>query len=95
MAAMKKSNGCRVAKVRDGKFVHVIHVAEYREMELTSKELIVPSSTICVLTMALPRRAQKVAATRPAWMAVIAVRAVEPCSRKEPVERSWKGRVSR
>ena len=55
---------------------------------LTKSELIVPSSTSCVLTIALPRSAQKVAATNPACMAVIAVSAVEPCSRKEPVERS-------
>lgn len=61
---------------------------------LTIKELRVPSSTTCVLTIAFPRRAQKVAATKPAWIAVSTERAVEPCWRKEPVVRSCKGRVS-
>ena len=61
----------------------------------TTKELIVPSSTTCVLTIAVPRRAQNVAATKPAWTAVIAVSAVEPCSRNAPVEMSWRGRVMR
>ena len=45
--------------------------------------------------MAFARRTQKVLATRPAWTAVMAVRAVEPCSRKEPSDMSWKGRVRR
>ena len=64
------------------------------EMIRTMRELRVPSSTTCVLTMALPRRVQNVAATRPAWMAVNTDKAVEPCCRKEPVVRSCKGRVS-
>ena len=64
-----------------------------RGEERTRRALIVPSSTICVLMSALPNKAQKVAATRPAWMAVMAVSAVVPCSRKEPVVISWKGRV--
>ena len=62
---------------------------------LTSSELIVPSSTTCVLTIAFPSNAQNVAATKPAWTAVMAVRAVEPCSRKDPVVMSWRGRVTR
>ena len=55
----------------------------------------VPSSTSCVDTMALASSAQKKATTRPAWTAVNTTRAFEPCSRNEPVVRSWKGRVAR
>jgi hypothetical protein len=58
-------------------------------------ELRVPSSTTCVLTMPLANRAQNVAATNPACIAVSTVRAVEPCSKKDPVVRICRGRVKR
>ena len=55
-------------------------------------ELRVPSSTTCVDTMALPSNAQNRPATTPAWRAVKATSAVDPCSSTAPVVRSWNGK---
>lgn len=63
-------------------WAHVNHQQTVRavrtEAERTISELRVPSSTICVLRIALPSNAQKVAATTPAWIAVRTTRAVVP-----------------
>ena len=55
-------------------------------------ELRVPSSTTCVETMALPSNAQNSPATTPAWRAVRATSAVDPCCSTAPVVRSWNGK---
>lgn len=72
-------------------------LAVRRKMESrrTTIELRVPSSTICVATMALASNAQNNVATRPAWMAVSATKAVEPWVSKEPDVINWNGRVKR
>lgn len=64
-----------------------------REKRHTTILLIVPSSTTCVATIALPNNVQNSAATSPACIAVSTVRAVEPCSRREEEVRRLKGRV--
>lgn len=58
-------------------------------------ELSVPSSTTCVETIALPSNVQNNAATTPAWIAVKATSAVDPCCRTAPVEMSWNGKEIR
>jgi len=58
----------------------------------TTSELRVPSSTTCVETMALPSNAQNNPATTPAWRAVRATSAVDPCCSTAPVVRSWNGK---
>jgi hypothetical protein len=45
--------------------------------------------------MALASNVQNSVATRPAWMAVRATKAVEPWVSKEPEVINWKGRVKR
>ena len=89
-ASTKKPNGCRVAYQKSLALALARADGAWAKQSkpLTNSAVIVPSSTSCVLTIALPSSAQKVAATKPACTAVIAVSAVEPCSRKEPVERS-------
>ena len=73
----------------------VTHLASLGLMLLTMTELKVPSSTTCVLTIPFASKAQNVAATKPACIAVSTVRAVEPCSMNEPVVRICRGRVRR
>ena len=73
---MKKLNGCE-----EQCQLTAARLSAYtsgNERQLTINELSVPSSTTCVLTTAFPRSAQNVAATRPAWIAVTAVSAVDP-----------------
>lgn len=81
-ARVKNEKGC------ESGYGYVKQVAFATRRRLTMRELRVPSSTTCVLTIPFAKSVQKVAATRPACIAVSTTRAVEPCSRKEPVVRS-------
>ena len=65
------------------------------ERKRTIRELRVPSSTICVATIALPSKLQNRVATRPAWIAVSITNPLEPCWMTEPLVRIWNISVRR
>ena len=63
-----------------------IHNATLRWRTMSEKR--VPSSTTCMVTIALPNNTQKNVATVPAWRAVKTTSPNDPCCRRPPVVRN-------